>query len=102
MVSSASATLKFGIGRTRIQSRTCPRSRRSQPLPIVPARIKEPQSVSPRPAGRRRKKNAIAGAAASETAIQTAEGNSPHAIPLFTVNWIESTPGINRRVSPSS
>ena len=103
VVSIASARLKLGIGRTRIQSRTCPRTARSHPFPSAPARIRAPSTGSPRNDGaRRRKIHAINGAAAIEVAIQTGDGKSPHAMPLFTVSWIDSSPGTTGTISPSS
>jgi len=100
-VSIASARLKFGMTGTRRKSRTDCRTRRSQPLPIVPARISAPQKRSARPTERRpRNEAAISGAAASETQPQTRDGNIPQAIPALVVVWIASRPGISRVVLP--
>jgi len=100
-LSIASARLKFGIHGTSRKSRTDRRKRRSQPLPIVPARISAPQSRSPLPADfRPRNAAAISGAAARETQPQTRDGNSPQAIPGLVVGWIASRPGISGVVTP--
>jgi len=100
-LSMASARLKFGISGTRRKSRTDRRKRRSQPLPIVPARISAPQSRSPLPADfRPRNAAAITGAAARETQPQARDGNSPPAMPAFVVGWIASRPWISGVVTP--
>jgi len=67
-VSIASARLKFGISGMTRKSRTYVSTARSQPFPIVPARMRAPQTSSSFPrAFCFRNTAAISGTAASET-----------------------------------
>ena len=93
-VSMESARLKFGINGMTMKSRTYPSTARSHVLPSVPARISAPHTVSALPAFfRRRKAAAISGTAASDTASQILDGNSPQAMPRFVASWIPSRRG---------
>lgn len=100
-VSIASAGLKFGISGIRRKSRTYPSTARSHVFPSVPARIDAPQSVSHSREWRtRRNQNATSGTAASETATQIRDGNSPQATPRLVASWIQRRCGTTVVVEP--